>query len=106
MSNDRWDVIKAVCIKQYETLKIGYRYDIKGRGNLEFNNDPNVGGRTGHGYCIEDQNYPMMNRRMFGVPKPILYYFTEKEMDEYFITEEEDYKITSRDRKIKDVLDE
>lgn len=98
---DRWDCQKVVCVKAYETLKVGRHYDIKGRGNLEFNHDPKVGGRTGYGLCVDDPNIPMMAQRRFGSTKPISYYFTEKEMGEYFITEDEDYRIYLRDQKIK-----
>ena len=96
MIDDRWDIMRVVCVKAYETLKVGSHYDIKGRGNLSFNADPNVGGRNGHGYGIEDPN---ANR--FGPIKSIMYYFSEKEMGEYFITEDEDYKVYLRDQKIK-----
>lgn len=103
---DRWEyVTRVVCIKEYETLKLKKHYDIKGRGNLQFNADPNVGGRTGHGFCVEDPRIPLMNTRRFGAIKPIWYYFTEKEMGEYFITEEEDIQIELRDRKINQILD-
>jgi hypothetical protein len=103
---DRWEYkTKVVCIKEYKTLKLKRHYDIKGRGNLQFNVDPNVGGRTGHGFCIEDTNIPMMNRTMWGSPKPIWYYFTLKEMDEYFITELDNEQIELRDRKINQILD-
>lgn len=101
MADDRWDVMRVVCIKAYETLKVGSHYDIKGRGNLTYNADPNVGGRKGHGYGIEDQNIQPMNTRGFSPTKSIMYYFTEKEMSEYFITEDEDYKMYLRDQKIK-----
>lgn len=100
---DRWDITRVVCIKQYETLNPGGHYDIKGRGNLSFNADPNVDGREGPGYCIEDPRISLVNRNSYGTTKPIWYYFTEKEMSEYFITEEEDYKVEQRDRKIREI---
>lgn len=77
------------------------RYNIKGRGNLQFNADPAVGGRVGHGFCIEDLNIDF--RRSYPPPKPIFYFFTEEEMEKYFITEHEYYKIESRDKKLKDL---
>jgi hypothetical protein len=54
---DRWDCQRVVCIKEYKTIKVGSHYDIKGRGNLTYNADPEVGGRKGYGFCIEDQYY-------------------------------------------------
>jgi hypothetical protein len=101
---DRWEYeTKVVCVKEYKTLKPGRTYEIKGRGNLQFNASPKVGGRTGHGFCVQDPNIPMMTQRRFGAIPPIDYYFTIKEMDEYFITEDESYKIETRDRKLKDL---
>lgn len=107
MSNiDKWEyVTKVVCIKEYKTLKLKRHYDIKGRGNLQFNVDPRVGGKTGPGFCIQDPNIPLMNHRRFGAIPPIDYYFTSKEMDEYFITEDEDIQVELRDRKINQILD-
>lgn len=102
MIEDRWDVGVVVCIKPYKTLKVGYRYDIKGRGNLEFNADPEVGDRIGYGLCVEDGHFgdwklPYAQRIKW-------YYFTIPEMEEYFITENEDYKIYLRDQKLNEVI--
>lgn len=99
---DRWDVTRVVCIKPYKTLKVGYRYETKGRGNLEYNADPEVGGRTGYGLCIED---PYFGDHKLPYSQRIKwYYFTIPEMEEYFITEYEDYQIYLRDQKLKEVL--
>lgn len=105
---DRWDIPTVVCIKEYKTIKVGKHYRITGRGNLEFNNDPNVGGRKGHGYCVVDDSPSIINwkSRNPDDKKDIWYYFTENEMNEYFITESEDYKIYLRDQKINSVIND
>ncbi len=107
--DDRWDCQNAVCIKEYKTIKVGSHYVIKGRGNLTYNADPEVGGRKGHGFCIEDQYYGSFSGKKDWWNLPYKdrikwYYFTEEEMSIYFITEEEDYKAYQRDEKIKQLL--
>ena len=99
MIEDRWDTTRVVCIKPYKTLKVGYRYDIKGRGNLEFNADPNVDGRTGYGFCIEEA-IPDSFSRPYN-ERIRWYYFTVAEMSEYFITEHEDYQILFKRPKVE-----
>jgi hypothetical protein len=76
---------------------------------LEYNADPEVNGKTGYGFCVEDDQYGYHSGRKdwWNLPyseKIKWYYFTEKEMSEYFITEQEDYKTYQRDEKIKQVL--
>jgi len=100
---------RLVCVKEYKTLKNGSHYAIKGCGPLEYNADPEVNGKTGYGFCVEDDQYGYHSGRKdwWNLPhneKIKWYYFTEKEMSEYFITEEEDYKAYRRDEKIKQVL--
>ena len=108
---DRWDVMKVFCIKAYKTIKVGSGYSIKGRGNLSYNADPEVGGRKGQGYCIEDEffGYDEHDVNWWKLPKSERvkwYYFTEKEMNEYFITDDENYKIYLRDQKINSVIND
>jgi len=96
---------RVVCIKEYETLKVGSHYDIKGRGNLTYNADSEVGGRKGYGFYIEDQYYGSFSGRKDWWNLPYekqmkYYYFTESEMSEYFITQEEDYKAYRRNEKL------
>ena len=83
---------RVVCIKEYETLKVGQNYRISGCGDLSWNSSAN---KKGYGFMIESHLYKQSIK---------CYYFTEKEMDEYFITEQEDYKAYLRDQKIKQVL--
>lgn len=102
---DRWDCQMVVCIKEYKTLKVGSHYSIRGRGNLTYNADPEVGKRKGYGFCIEDGLYGSFSgkKNWWTLPyseKIKWYYFTESEMSEYFITEEEDYKAYKREEKI------
>lgn len=105
MDNSKWlDVSKIVCIKKYKTLNVGSHYDVKGSGNLEFNADPNVEGRKGFGLCVEDP-LTRSNITYTSVKNPPMwYYFTIRELDEYFITDEEAYKIYLRDEKINYIL--
>lgn len=100
---------RLVCVKEYKTLKVRSHYAIKGCGPLEYNADPEVNGKTGYGFCVEDDQcgYHSGRKDWWNLPhseKIKWYYFTEKEMSEYFITEEEDYRAYQRDEKIKQVL--
>jgi hypothetical protein len=53
---DKYDYVSRVyCVKPYKTIVPGRSYQIKGRGNLEFNADPEVNGRKGYVLCIEDE---------------------------------------------------
>jgi hypothetical protein len=101
---DRWNCQTVVCIKEYKTLKIGIFYDIKGRGNLEFNNDPEVEGRKGYGFCIQDSKPPPGRWNPPSKDRIKWYYFTEQEMSEYFVAEGEYYKAYKRNEKIKKIL--
>ena len=105
---DRWDCQRVVCISEYKTLKVGSHYDIRGRGNLEFNADPEVDGRKGYGFCIEDGLYGSFSGRKDWWNLPYSerikwYYFTEKEMSKYFITQSEDYKSHKRNIKLEEL---
>jgi hypothetical protein len=96
---------RLVCIKEYKTLKVGSHYPIKGRGDLEWNADPEVNGRKGYGFCVEDDQYGYYSGRKdwWNLPyneKIKWYYFTEKEVSEYFINEDEDYKSHLRNEKL------
>ena len=97
---------RVVCVKEHETLKIGSHYSIKGGGDLSMNAATD---KKGYGFCVEDDFYGSYSGRKdwWNLPyaeKIKWYYFTESEMSEYFITEEEDYKAYRRDEKIKQVL--
>jgi hypothetical protein len=93
-----------VCIKEYETLKPGNYYSIKGAGNLYLNADTN---KNGFGYCVEDTNVSSRiyknTTRMYG-QSYIHYYFTEEEIKEYFISQDDNYKIYLRDIKINEII--
>lgn len=97
-----------VCIKEYKTIIPGSHYKIKGWGVLEFNADPEVDGKNGFGYCVEDDRYGAFSGRedWWNLPhnqRIKLYYFTEAEMSEYFISDEEDYKAYRRNEKINNL---
>jgi hypothetical protein len=106
----KWDdSSKVFCIKEYKTLKVGNGYSIKGRGDLAFNADPEVGGRKGYGLCIEDNMVAIHRDRYWTLPyneRVKWYYFTIEEMDEYFITDDENYKIYLRDQKINSIIND
>jgi hypothetical protein len=96
---------RLVCIKEYKTLKVGSHYSIKGGGDLEWNADPEVNGKKGYGFCVEDGMYGSFSGKKdwWNLPhneKIKWYYFTEQEMSEYFITEQEDYKSYLRNKKL------
>jgi hypothetical protein len=102
---------RVVCTKEYKTLKVGSHYAIKGCGPLEFNADTEVNGKTGYGFCVEDHQYGYYSGRKdwWNLPyseKIKWYYFTEKEMSDFFISEQEDYKAYQRDEKINQLLNE
>lgn len=97
--DDRFDVTTVVCIKGYESLKVGSHYRICGRGNLSFIHGTD---KKGYGYSIQF-DYDWEFFRNTG-QRSIYYYFTENEMNEYFITEEEDYKSYLRNEKINKLL--
>ena len=86
----KWDDSTVVfAVKDYETLKSGRQYDIKGRGDLEYNAGSKS--KKGYGFCIEDNE------------NKIWYYFAYKEMDEYFVTSQEFFKSYKRDQKLKSI---
>lgn len=95
-----------VCVKEHETLKVGSHYQIKGCGDLTMNAGTN---KKGYGFMVEDEMYGSFSgkKNWWNLPynqKVKWYYFTEKEISEYFISEKEDYKAYLRDEKIKQVL--
>ena len=101
---DRWDCMSVQCIKEYKTLKVGSHYNIKGRGELRFNADPEADGKTGYGLCIEDDRFASHKKNWWNLPyseKVKWYYFTYSEMDEYFITDSEAYKLHQQ-RELRD----
>ena len=101
---DRWDCMSVQCIKEYKTLKVGSHYNIKGRGDLRFNADPEADGKTGYGLCIEDDRFASHKKNWWNLPyseKVKWYYFTYSEMDEYFITDSEAYKLHQQ-RELRD----
>jgi hypothetical protein len=94
---DRFEMgMDVICIKEYGLLKVGRRYHIDGCGGLcSFGSG--CKDKTGYGFSVKE--YQDLRKS-----NPIWYYFTEKEMSEYFITEEENYKMHIRDKKINELL--
>lgn len=108
MGLEKWDdAMSAVCVKEIDGMKVGKNYQIKGRGNLEFNYDPAVNGKTGYGLCLEEEIYENWNSPNYS-DKFKWHYFTLSEMQEYFITDDEAYVIhrkqEMRDLKIENIL--
>ena len=98
---------RVVCIKQYETLKIGSHYSIKGCGDLSWNA---ASDKKGYGFCIEDEwgNTDQSKTGYWNIPykdRVKWYYFTEEEMCDFFITEQSYYISYTRDIKIDSILD-
>jgi hypothetical protein len=101
---DRWDCMSVQCIKEYKTLKVGSHYNIKGRGDLRFNADPEADGKTGYGLCVEDDRFASHKKNWWNLPyseRIKWYYFEHSEMDEYFITDNESYKLYQQ-RELRD----
>lgn len=93
------DVI--ICIKDYESLKAGNRYSIKGMGDLSMSSS-----KSGQGYMIEDEFYGMQSGRKdwWNLPydkRVKWYYFTTAEMNEYFTSKD---VLFLRKKKIKKIL--
>jgi hypothetical protein len=100
---------RLICIKEFKTLKVGSHYSVKGSGILDCNADPEVNGKKGFGFCIEDEMYGSFSGKKDWWKSPHnekikWYYFTEKEIFEYFTTEEEHYKVYLRNEKLKEIL--
>ena len=97
----------VVCIKEYETLKVKNHYKIKGCGDLTMNAATyGVCDKEGYGFCVEDEFFASHKKDWWKLPyseKIKWYYFTEKEMSEFFITQEDDYLAYTRDSKLKEL---
>ena len=103
---EKWEeAVSIVCVKPYLDYRIGGSYKIKGRGNLEFNADPEVGGRKGWGLCIEDDWYGSHDDKGNLIKdwwkKPYSerikwYYLDLNELNAYFITYDEDWETKLR----------
>lgn len=94
---------QVVCIKQFDTLRPGSHYTIKGCGHLSWNMATD---KKGYGFCVEDDKFAYDIPNWWNLPykeKVKWYYFTKQEMNEYFISEAEDYKVYLRDNKLKEL---
>ena len=94
---------QVVCIKQFDTLRPGIHYTIKGCGDLSWNMATD---KKGYGFCVEDDKFAYDIPNWWSLPheeKVKWYYFTLEEMNEYFITQAEDYKVYLRDNKLKEL---
>jgi hypothetical protein len=104
VDTDEFEIgMTVVCIKEYNTIKIGKHCPIKGGGDLTWIHGTD---KEGYGFSVEDDgpcydNYKLPPNE---IKKSIIYYFTLEEMSEYFISESRDYRIYLRDEKIKEIL--
>lgn len=71
-----WDY-QVWCYKKFKSLKPGGCYRIMGQGDLSMISDID---KSGYGYCIK------LEHLISGTLKEEHYYFTEKEMSEYFVS--------------------
>ena len=98
---DRFDLgMDVICIKLYPgyNLKLGSTYHIDGCGDLTYWNQ--VRGKSGYGFSVKVYDDYVSGK----TTDYTNHCFTEDEMDEYFITQEEDYKAYQRDMKIKEII--
>ena len=104
--DDRFEMEdQVVCIKQFDTLKPGSHYTIKGCGDLSWNMATD---KKGYGFCVEDDSFVYGKKDWWKLSykeRIKWYYFTLEEMNEYFITQSEDYKSYVRDNKLNSILD-
>jgi hypothetical protein len=94
---------QVVCIKQFDTLRPGSHYAIKGCGDLEWNMATD---KKGYGFCIQDDSFAYDIPNWWNLPydqRIKFHYFTLDEMNEYFMTQSEDYKSYVRDNKLKEL---
>jgi len=102
--DDRFEMgDQVVCIKQFDTLRPGSHYTIKGCGDLSWNIATD---KKGYGFCVEDDKFAYDIPNWWILPnleKIKFHYFTLEEMNEYFITQAEDYKVYLRDNKLKEL---
>lgn len=90
----------VLCIKDYETIKSGNHYRISGSGDLTMNFSSN---KNGYGFSVVDEAYGwLMGNGPFSGEKT--YYFTEDEMNDYFISRDLEWKYKQRDQKINKIL--
>lgn len=96
-----WEIGDYIwCYKKYLNLLPYRNYKIVGSGDLSMNADPNVGGKNGYGYCVEREFlHGLKSTKEF-------IYFTEYEMDKYFVKNYNDIKSAIRDNKIENILDD
>ena len=104
---ERWDCMSVCCVKPFEGLRAGSTYRVNGRGNLEYNNGTE---KTGWGLSVEDEFVGVFDEngkvikgseRLSWKERTRWVYLTLEELEEHFITDEENYRIYMRDEKIK-----
>jgi hypothetical protein len=86
-----WDY-QVWCYKNYKNLKPGSCYRIIGQGDLSMRSDTD---KSGYGYCIKLETL-----------KEEHYYFTEKEMSEYFVSSYKELKAALKSEERNEKIDE
>lgn len=96
---DKYDIgTTIVCVKEYLTYKIDNFYKVKGFGGLSYNADPKVNGRKGWGVCVAAFKKPD------DMKDDGWTYLDTNELENYFITYDEYYKIYERNKKIELII--
>ena len=94
-----WEIGDYIwCCKEYLNLLPYKNYKIVGSGDLSMNADPNVGDKKGYGYCVEREFLLRAKASREFI------YFTEYEMNKYFVKNYNDIKSVIRDNKIEKII--
>lgn len=91
----------VVCIKEYGKLRVGSHYKINGCGDLTWNSATDL---DGYGFCIQYEE--ISNWKLSHKDRVTYYYFREEDMSEYFVDVETNYKVCSRENKLKTILND
>jgi hypothetical protein len=91
----------VVCVEVPRDSKflLNRMYYIDGQGDLSMNSQS---GKSGFGFCIKVGSIGPLGPGS-GTSKDYLNYFTEDEMNQYFITESEYRKIQDRELKLNEI---
>lgn len=108
---ERWDGMAVVCTVPFEGLQVGYTYRVNGSGRLDNNAATE---KKGWGVCLEDEWVGLIDEdgkfikggweKMRNKPyseRVRWVYVTLDELEEHFITDQENYEIHVRDEKLK-----
>lgn len=90
------------CISEIDGLSFGDILEVSGKGDLEYNSDENINGKTGYGYYLRREEYTFNGTHY---ERSVTYlYFTLDEMNKYFVDRKTYENIMIRDNKINQIL--